>query len=198
MEYLNFEMSKTNKEEIMSDIFTSEIEDVDLPALFQEVTELGDRLQNLGNSSDSVISVALSEYNKKFGTDLTITSLTDVLVDATQMSEGDVKSLELISKDLSYKISLIMKTKAIVVNAKLIDRALELVTTEMNSLVLGEVLIGMISQIFGWIDTLNTLMDENKVNGFESHLKHIAEKNKPVVDEMSSEAVSQLLSLLRK
>lgn len=182
----------------MEDFFNEPIPKLDLPSLMKEVSDLQSEIQDIGEN-DNILNKAIANYNSKFGTNITLAGLGDLVTEATELTDADTKALELISKDLSYKVALIVKTKAVITNSKLINRCLNLINEEMPNMMLNDVMFTMIQQIFSWIDIMSGLMEETKVTNFESRIEQ-AQSQKHSSDDLqkvSKETITQLLSAIR-
>jgi len=131
----------------------------------------------LTEGADRTLSRIIEGYNEVYGTNFSIESIQGFLNSIPELSKTDVKALEILSKDISYKVALIMKMKAIVTNAILIDRALELIKDESKEMPLNEILVGMITQIFKWIERIEQLKSINFVPNIDIQFKGI-EKEK--------------------
>lgn len=182
----------------MNDFFTAPIPEVDLPTLVSSVSDLQTKLLDVANDDNEVLQKSIDAYNERYNTSLTIPSIAGILADATQLDTNKVKAIELISKDIAYKLALVTKTRTIITNIRIINVALNKLDAEMNNLALNDTLVALVQQLMGWIDVMNGILEDTKVNNFDDRLKATVQSDSgDDLKKLSSETVEQLLSALR-
>jgi len=160
------------------------------------VNELGKQLGDVNGSE--IIASIIKIYNEKYSENFQIDSVKEFLDTLPNMSTNEFHYIELIGKDISTKLLQVVKIKAIITNALLIDRCLDLVKLKSASPSLTDgVLVTLISRIFEWISVLDDMLAENNIDSINIRLNRIhKEKGKELKPGLTQDEIQTILDKL--
>jgi len=172
------------------------IEELTPEELQNHVNELGKQLGDVNGSE--IIASIIKIYNEKYSENFQIDSVKEFLDTLPNMSTNEFHYIELIGKDISTKLLQVVKIKAIITNALLIDRCLDLVKLKSASPSLTDgVLVTLISRIFEWISVLDDMLAENNIDSINIRLNRIhKEKGKELKPGLTQDEIQTILDKL--